>query len=415
MLASFTALELFVARQPIFDTAGELDGYELLYRGGAKSLSADGSSTEQMSLDVIVQSFLEIGLERVTRGRTAYLNFSRYMLLSESFELFDPTSIIVELLEDVRADGPVVDACMRLKANGYRLALDDFEPGGPHQELLPLADIVKIDVLNRPLEELREVVRALDGAPARLLAERVETAEVRDTCRELGFELFQGYFFSRPEVISGRGISTDQIGILQLMNRLRDDDASDLEIEEEFRRDPSLSYKLLRMVNAAAGGQRGIESIMHAVRIVGREQLHRWLAMLFASSLARGQGIDMELVHSAVLRGRLLERLGETADRSADAGSLFLLGLFSHMDALLRMPMAELLEKVDLTDEVKTALVEREGRFAVWLQLAEAYEAADWERMSALAAAVGISPFDLPEIYLESLNWARERVPVPAG
>lgn len=408
-------MELFVARQPIFDVAGELDGYELLYRGGAQSLSADGSSTEQMSLDVIVQSFLEIGLERVTRGRKAYLNFSRYMLLSESFRLFDPGAIIVELLEDVRADRPIIEACTRLKADGYRLALDDFEPGGPHQELLPLADIVKVDVLNRPLDDLHEVMRSLEGVSARRLAERVETAEVRDSCRELGFELFQGYFFSRPEVISGRSISTDQIGILQLMNLLRDDDASDLEIEEEFRRDPSLSYKLLRMVNAAAGGQRGIESIMHAVRIVGREQLHRWLAMLFASSMARGDGIDMELVHSAVLRGRLLERLGETADHASDAGSLFLLGLFSHMDALLRMPMVELLAKVDLTDEVKEALVGREGRLAVWIQLAESYESADWERMTALAAAVGISPFDLPEIYLESLNWARERVPVAAG
>lgn len=408
-------MELFVARQPIFDSPGELAGYELLYRGGAQSLSADGTSSEQMSLDVIVQTFLEIGLERITRGSRAYLNFSRHMLLSESYRLFDPATVIVELLEDVSADPPVVMACARLKEQGYLLALDDFEPGGLHQPLLPFADVIKIDVLNRPLDELQRMVDELKGTAARMLAERVETAEVRDACRNMGFELFQGYFFARPEVISGRGISTDQLGVLQLMNLLRDDEASDVRVEEEFRRDPSLSYKLLRMVNAAAGGQRGIESIIHAVRVLGREQLHRWLALLFASSLARGHGIDTELVHAAVLRGRLLERLGESAERSADAGSLFLLGLFSHMDALLRMPMAELLEKVDLATEVQTALAHREGRFAVWLRLAEAYEGADWERMSTLAATVGISPFDLPEIYLESLNWARERVPVAAG
>ena len=408
-------MELFVARQPIFDHPGELAGYELLYRGGAGSLSADGTSTEQMSLDVIVQTFLEIGLERITRGSRAYLNFSRHMLLSESYLLFDPDTVIVELLEDVRADPSIVAACARLKNQGYLLALDDFEPDGLHEPLLPYADVIKIDVLNRPLSELQRVVDTLKGSPARLLAERVETAEVRDACHDMGFELFQGYFFARPEVISGRGISTDQLGILQLMNLLRDDEESDVRVEEEFRRDPSLSYKLLRMVNAAAGGQRGIESIIHAMRVLGREQLHRWLALLFASSLARGHGIDTELVHAAVLRGRLLERLGESAERTADAGSLFLLGLFSHMDALLRMPMAELLEKVDLAAEVQTALVHREGSLAVWLRLAEAYEAADWERMSALAATVGISPFDLPEIYLESLNWARERVPVAAG
>ena len=408
-------MELFVARQPIFDAAGELDGYELLYRGGAHSLSADGTSTEQMSLDVIIQSFLEIGLERITRGRTAYLNFSRQMLLSESFDLLDPETVIVELLEDVQGDGPVIDACERLSAAGYRLALDDYEPGGPHDSLLPYANIVKVDVLNRPVEELRGVVDSLRGLPVQLLAERVETAEVRDACRELGFELFQGYFFSRPEVISGKGISADQLGILQLMNLLRDDDATDAGIEEAFRRDPSLSYKLLRMVNAAAGGGRGIESIMHAIRLLGREQLHRWLALLFASSMARGRGIDVELVHAAVLRGRLLERLGQSAGRSENAGPLFMLGLFSLMDALLRMPMEDLLERVNLAEEVKLALLRREGPYAVWLRLAETYEAAEWEKMSGLAASVAISPFDLPEIYLESLNWARERVPVSAG
>ncbi|HEX6925062.1 MAG TPA: EAL domain-containing protein [Longimicrobiaceae bacterium] len=408
-------MELFVARQPIFDAAGELHGYELLYRGGAQSSSADGTSTEQMSLDVIVQSFLEIGLDRITRGHTAYLNFSRQMLLSGSYDLLDPETVIVELLEDVLGDEPVARACAHLAQAGYQLALDDYEPGGPHEALLPHARIVKVDVLNRPMEELRAVADRLRGQPVRLLAERVETAEVRDACREIGFELFQGYFFARPEVISGQGISADQLAILQLMNRLRDDGTSDIEIEETFRRDPSLSYKLLRMVNAAAGGGRGIESIMHAIRLLGREQLHRWLALLFASSLARGKATDVELVHAAVLRGRLLERLGEAAGKREQAGSLFMVGLFSLMDALLRMPMAELLERVDLAEEVKTALLKRDGPYAVWLQLAESYEAAEWERMTALAASVAISPFELPDIYLESLNWARDRVPVTAG
>jgi EAL and modified HD-GYP domain-containing signal transduction protein len=408
-------LELFVARQPIFDSAGELKGYELLYRGGAQSLSADGSSSEQMSLDVIIQSFLEIGLDRITRGRTAYLNFSRQMLLSGSFDLLDPDTVIVELLETVVGDQPVIDACARLRAAGYRLALDDYVPGGLHEDLLPYAQIVKVDVLNRPLEDLRGVVEGLRGQKVQLLAERVETAEVRDSCRALGFELFQGYFFSRPEVIAEKGISADQLAILELMNLLHDDDVPDPEIEEAFRRDPSLSYKLLRMVNAAAGGGRGVESIMHAIRILGRGQLRRWLALLLASSLATGGGIDAELVHAAVLRGRLLELLWESAGKAGTSGPLFMVGLFSLMDALLRMPMPDLLDRVNLTDEVRSALLRREGPYAAWLQLAEAYEAARWEEMSGLAASVSISPFDLPDIYLQSLNWARERVLVAGG
>lgn len=404
-------MELYVARQPIFDAAGRLDGYELLYRSHAASLSADGASREQMSLDVLIQSVLEIGIERITGGSTAYLNFSRRMLLTQSFDLLDPARVVIELLEDVISDDPVVASCARLAAAGYRLALDDYEPGGPQDRLLPYTSIVKVDVLGRSLEEICSIVDALHGRPIRLLAERIETPELRDTCRRLGFQLFQGYFFSRPEVISGRSISTGQLAILRLLRHLRNDYASDRELTERIRRDPSLSYMLLRMLNEGAGQHRPVQSIGHALQLLGRRQLRRWLALFFASSLSEENDVDDEAVHGAVARGRMLEQLAFLAGMDDQSDLLFMLGLFSQMDALLGAPMDELLAPLDLNAEVRAALISREGPLAVWLNLAEAYEQGDWGQVEELAKAVGAPPRDLARIYLDSLSWAREQAP----
>lgn len=407
-------MDLFVARQPIFDLQGRLEAYELLYRGGAQSARADGTSTEQMSLEVITQSFLDIGLDRITGGKTGFLNFSREMLLTGSWELLDPGMVVIELLEDIHADEQVVAACDQLVGKGYRLALDDFVMGAGQDPLLGHASIIKVDVLNRPVEELRTVLEPLQGRGLRLLAERVETAEVRDACKALGFELFQGYFFSRPELITKKGISVAHTAVLQLMNLLRDDEISDAEIEEAFRRDPSLSYKLLRMVNAASGGGRGVESILHAIRILGRAALHRWLALLLVSSLASQGGTDAELVHAAILRARLCELMGAAAGQRAQMGSLFMVGLFSHMDVLMRTSMEELVGQIAMAEEVKAALLRRGGPYAPWLRVAEAYEAGQWDEMTAEAAALGLSPLAMPEIYLESLAWAREQLQAAA-
>ena len=194
----------------------------------------------------------------------------------------------------------------------------------------------------------------------------------------------------------------------ELMNLLADESAGDAELEEAFRRDPSLSHKLLRMVNAASYGTHGLDSILQAIRLLGRISLHRWLAVLLASSFAKRGGVDTELVHAAILRARFCERLGEVTRRAAP-GTLFMVGLFSRMDALFGAPMEEVLSEVHLAPEVRMALLRREGPFAPWLKLAEAYEQADWDAVASLGASLGLAPPEVPGLYLESLEWARER------
>jgi c-di-GMP phosphodiesterase len=400
-------VDLYIARQPIYDDRGGVVAYELLYRRGAQSRGADGDSAWEMSLEVIVKTFLEIGLERLTLGKLAFLNFDRGMLLGGYYDLLDPRMVVIELLESIEADAEVVAACERLTGLGYRLALDDYVADAAHEPLVRFAEIIKLDVMNVPPGRIAEQAAPLRERGLRLLAERVETEEVHAHCRSLGFELFQGYHFSRPEVVERKGMAAEQTAILRLMNLLRDERVPDQEVEEAFRRDPSLSFKLLRMVNAAAQGGRGIESILHAIRLLGRVVLERWLALLLVSSLATRGGADAERVRAAVQRARLCELIGSTHGRGV-AGQLFLTGLFSTMDSLLHLPMAEVVCQVHLTPAVRDALLQREGPLAPVLDMVEAYEEGNWDGVTGLAPAAGVAAPTLPELYLDSLEWAQE-------
>lgn len=401
-------MDVFIARQPIFDLAGDVFGYELLYRRSAQSQIAEGTDTERMSVDVVVQSFLEVGLDNLTRGRKGFINFGRDMLLARSYELLSPDAVIIELLENVAVDDDVIAACKHLVGKGYQLALDDFVLEGPQQALLPFASIVKIDVLGVEEAEIRRSVDRIEKlTKVRLLAEKVEDREVHHACQRAGFQLFQGYFYSRPEIVTRNTSSVAQLSMIKLMNLLGDDEASDAEIEEAFRHDASLSYKLLRMLSTAAHSGRGIESILHAIRLLGRGTLQRWLSLLLASSFVTA-GTDAELVQTAILRARFCELLGTTVNRGANGDALFLVGLFSLMDALLRTPMAEVLARVDLSAAVREALLERTGPYAAILRIAEAYESGNWDDVRQGSADLRIALGDVCMNYVQAAEWSRQ-------
>jgi EAL and modified HD-GYP domain-containing signal transduction protein len=402
-------VEVFVARQPIFDAEDRLRGYELLYRHSGTAVRAEGATTHRMSKDVFLHSVLGFGLDRVTGGADAFINFSREMLTGRLYELLDPRVAVVELLEEVEPDEGTIAACRALRDAGYRLALDDFVYRPEAEPLLECAEVVKLDVLNATVAELAATVERLRPFGVRLLAERVETREVRDACLALGFELFQGYHFSRPEILSRREFSVEQTGAIRLMNLLRDARATDGDVEEAFRSAPLLTYKLLRIVNSASVGGRGIQSIGHGVRMVGRDTLYRWLALLFVSSVSAETGVETERVHSTVQRARLCEMVGEASGRGT-AGPLFMVGLFSMLGPLLRMPLEELVSMIDLAPEVRDAVLRGAGPYAPALELVRAYEAGRWDEVPHRAAEAGVSALEVPDLYLRSLTWARERL-----
>lgn len=403
-------MEVYVTRQPIFDREDRVAGYELLYRSHRASVSAPRHVLPTMSSRVIVDAFLGIGLDRVTDGLPAYINCTRELLLSGTLELLDPSRVVLEVLESVEPDTQVIDTCERLVAAGYRLALDDFVFGGAWEPLLRIADVVKIDVLGRDADELERQIDRIRGYNAYLLAEKVEYAEVRDLCMRLGFDLFQGYHFSRPEIFSRRDLSVGQLQLLRLINLLRDLDSSDAALEQAFRADVSLSYKLLRMANAAAVANMGIRSIGHAIRLLGRQSLYRWALLLLISSAPMKSGVDSERLQSQLIRARFGELIGESAGDNANAGSLFLVGLFSRLDVLLGVTMEELLLHVVLSPEVREALLSRSGPLAPALELVDAYEAGRWDEVEAGTRRLGLAPGELPELYVRALTWSRSQI-----
>lgn len=409
-------MEIFVARQPIFDTANQVAGYELLYRNDVRQADASSSGTgiAEMSSTVLVNTFLGIGLHRLTDGRPAFLNCSRELLVGPMLEMLDPAQVVVEILEHVEPDDEVIEACRRLIEAGFRIALDDFVFSEKYAPLLDLATIIKIDVLAYTHAELEALVARLRSSPAALLAEKVETRELHEFCVRLGFEYFQGYYYSRPETLARPDLSVQQFSLLRLLNLLRDLETPPALLEEAFRSDLALSYKLMRIANSAAFGSIGIDSIGHAIQLLGREPLYRWLALLLMNSVARKGGEGRELVQLVLVRARLSELLAEATRRKNTAGSLFLVGLFSLLDAILDQPMEEAISQLSLTAPVQAALLHREGPLASVLQLVEAYETARWEEVSQRAAEVGINAEAVPELYLEALTWARSRVDNPS-
>ena len=407
-------LDIFVARQPIFDRQDRLVAYELLYRRNpAENFAGTSVSSTQMATDTLVQTLITMGMDRMTGGKTAFVNVNREVLLSNPFDILDPQSVVIELLESIRTDEETEQACRSLVRRGYTVALDDFVYDETYDPLLKLARIVKVDVLDRPVAELRTVVEQLRPYRVRCLAERVENAEVHAQCAELGFELFQGYFYARPEIMSGREVPATQANIIRLLNLLRNPDASDLQIEEAFRTDLVLTYKLLRIVNSAALGGMGIDSIKHAVQLLGRAALHRWLALLLVSSLTTVSGVQTELVTVAMQRARLCELIVEALGRRREGGALFMVGLFSLLDALMRTPMEEILARIDLAPELRDVLLHRTGPHAPILRLAEAYEAADWDGVVTHSRTAGLALERMPELYAEAMEWTRQRADAP--
>ena len=404
-------MDLFVARQPIFDARRTLAGYELLYRGSAGAAGADPTDPNRMSSDVIVQNFLEAGLDRLTGGVRGFVNFTREMLLTETYKLFDPDTVVVELVEDIVADEAVRAACRKLTAAGYTLALDDFVIGGVQEVLLEQANIVKVDLLGKAQYDITRIANHLRPFFVTMLAERVETAEVAWAAEQSGYTLFQGYHFSRPETVAHKSSAVEALSLLPLLNMVRADETSSREIERAFRGDPALSYKLLQIANSTTGGTQEVESIRHAIQLVGRDILHRWLALLLTSSLASSGVHSPELLKATLVRARFLESMG---GRSRDeGGSLFLIGLFSNMDALLGLPIRELLTRVKFTSEVEGALLrEKVGRYAGWLALAEAYEEGKWDTVAQLADEIGVEPRKIPDLYMRALQWAGKTMEV---
>ncbi len=400
-------MEVFIARQPIFDRQQQVYGYELLFRSGWDNVFRH-HDLDQASAQVIANSLLVMGFETIASGRMSFVNCTRDALVKQYASILPSRTTVIELLEHVEADDEVLAACRALKAAGYTLALDDFVLRDAVEPLLALADIVKVDVLATSVDEQRALFDRCGGKIA-MLAEKVETREEFDRGLAMGYRYFQGYFFSRPLVLNGRDIPTNKLVVLELLREINRPDVDYSKLERILQREVSFSYKLLRYINSAAfacGSQIG--SLKQAMAVLGEGEVKKIASLIALANM--GHDKPGELLVTAVVRGRFGEVLAPKlalADRSAD---LFLMGLFSVIDALMDRPLPDLLNSVPLADEIKQALLGHTSRFHSVHQLITAYERGDWNEVARVSQALRLGETDLQSCYVSAVDWAHQTV-----
>ena len=400
--------ETFVARQPILDPAQSVYAYELLYRSSWKN-SYDGVSSTRATTDVLLNALLHIGMDRLVGGKLAFVNFDRELLLGNLVGLLPP-NIVIEVLESVAPEPDVVARCRELRKQGFKIALDDVTDLESVGELITVADFVKVDFRAASNREQEVVARKAAGRSIRLLAEKVETSDEFERALKMGYKLAQGYFFAKPKIIPGSNIPPNKIAFLRLIQEVNKPEPDLLRIESTLKREPALVYKLLRYINSAAfGWKQPIDSIRHALALLGTEQVQKWIGLLALSALS--DRAPASLAPAAIMRARFCELIAiETGLRHRSA-ELFLLGMLSLFEAILRRPIEEIIEQIDLNEDVRSALL-KPGQTADSIgtiySLVTAYEAGSWERVEEHALRLRISRARLSAAYTGSLRWAED-------
>ncbi|MEA2470562.1 MAG: hypothetical protein QOE38_1561 [Thermoleophilaceae bacterium] len=381
---------VFIARQPIFDPALNVVGYELLFRGANQNVAIISDHDEATST-VIMNAFTEIGLDTVVGERLAWINVSRDFLLGSFARALPRGRVVLEVLEDQEVDESLLAALEDLRARGYTIALDDFSWSEERVPLLDHVDIVKVELLNRDPADVADDVARLSRYKCALLAEKVETREEYERCVELGFDLFQGYFFCKPERMEARGVAPNRLSMLQLVAALQDPTIEIHQLETLVARDVALSYRLLRYINSAFFGlRREVDSIRRALTLLGVANVKRWATLsIFA-------GVDekpRELIETALVRARFCELAGV-----GNKDQLFTLGLFSVVDALMDAPMEQVLDSMPFPDEMREALIARTGPRGELLEAALSFERGEFSPPDHQYGAK----------WIEAMGWATE-------
>jgi EAL and modified HD-GYP domain-containing signal transduction protein len=375
----------------------ETFGYELLYRDGTGN-SANFMDGDEATAKVMVNTFLELGIDQIAGNAQVFLNLTANFFLSRHYEVLPTKNVILEVLETIDPTPSVLEALVRARNNGYHIALDDFILRESHRVLLDHADLVKVDVLALTREELKEQVAMFREYPVRLLAEKVEDREMYDQCMALEFDYFQGYFFCKPQVMEGVRLSSNRMAVVLLLAKLQDPLIEIHELNDLVKNDVALSVKLLRYVNSASVGlPRSVDSISQAIGLVGTERMRQWASLLV---LAQTGDKPSELMRVALIRAHMCESLCPSS--SVPPGQGFTVGLFSVLDAYFDCEMKQLVENLPLASEILDALLKREGVLGAILEGILAYEQGDWDHQAIKSAEADT----VNSAYWKSIEWA---------
>ena len=398
-------MELFLARQPILDLNRRLYGYELLYRG-ATGKNPSQVNGEQATASLLSTSFLTGDIEAISNNRLCFINFTEDLLRDNLPLNFPKAKIVVEILEDVEPTPEVISICRNLNDKGYTLALDDFVYKSSLEPLLELVKIVKIDVRLTPLGTLRRTLDFLKRHKVKLLAEKVETEHEYVLANRMGFSYFQGYFFCKPESISITEISSIKVNLLRLLGEVTNREVEMERLKDIISSDVSISFKLLRFLNSAYFYLlQEVRSVKHAVALLGMKELRRFCLLVIIAELATDK--PDELVRVVLVRARFAELLGAAAELSENkCADLYMIGLFSLLDAMLNIPMQQILEKLPVNGMVKDTLLGTTTRYSDFLKMAQSVERNQADDFISLQEKLSMTHGQVRSFYLEAAKYA---------
>jgi EAL and modified HD-GYP domain-containing signal transduction protein len=396
-------METFIARQPIFEGNQKVYGYELLFRSSLNNMFSH-SDPDQASSKVLADSFFLLGLPLLTGGKRAFINVTREILLKEFLFLIPKDHIVIEVLEDVIPDAEVISACQKLKKAGYLLAMDDFIDGDSNWPLVQLTDFIKVDFLLTGPRERKSLLQRYQSLGIRFLAEKVETPDTFREALEMGYHYFQGYFFSKPKIIAGKDIPGYKLHYFRILQETQRPELDFKELGEILKKEVSLSYKLLRYINSAFFGLRSrIASIMQALVLLGEKEIRKWVSLVVLATL--GEDKPEELVLQAVIRARFCESLAPSAGLVQRQEDLFLMGMFSSIDAILDRPLTQILQELPIQKDIKEGLLGLENPLARVYRVVLKYEKGEWDPLSQEVKELGIDEKALSRLYLEAVEW----------
>lgn len=406
-------MEVFIGRQPIFDRMENVFAFELLYRNGDLNVFPDIDG-DYATTEVLINSFLTIGVEELANGRPCFINFTENLLYESIFDTFDPKTIIIEILENVNISPVLIDKLRQLKRKGYKIALDDFILTNnffQFKELFSVVDFIKVDFMaTNPQDRLFNEIWIKTNYPhIRLLAEKVETREEFEQAKESGYQFFQGYFFSKPQIIHSKEIPTNIVQYFRIIRLINEENANISHIAELIEHDVSLSYKLLKLINASANKNK-VRSIKHAILVLGLTELYQWIYILALRESSRGDSDygSNALIASSLFRAKFCELLAKEK-RQPNSAEYFLIGMFSMMEALLQRPFHQIIQQLPFSNQVIQTLTGSEmTEMSVYLDIAVAFDTLNWKDIHKYSGEISISEDQLRMYYNKAMQWSNQ-------
>ncbi|PKU52656.1 EAL and HDOD domain-containing protein [Lysinibacillus fusiformis] len=407
-------MEVFIGRQPIFNLHEQVVAYELLYRGknvnGFPMVDSDAAT-----IDVLVNSFLSIGFEEVTKGKPGFVNFTENLLMSSIHEFLNPSQVVIEILEDVPLTPQLVERVIELKKHGFQIALDDFimdEHVEIYDELFEQIDYIKVDFLASSIVKRMEIeVKVKDKFPnIQLLAEKVETRHQFEVAKSSGYVLFQGYFFEQPQIIRATDIPANTIQYIHIISLLKEEEPNIQLLAENIERDISLTYKLLQMINNSSKRSKSkVRSIKQAIVLLGVSNLRKWIYLLAMREIDIDANSDLfkEVLCTSLFRAKVCEKLAKLSYKK-NFSEYFLVGMFSLIDTLLQRPIEVILQQLPFSEDITSTILGIETDMTPYLEFSIALGKLDWPRLEELATQLNIPLVDIDHLYYEAMEWAEK-------